>query len=384
MKILHTISSMGVNSGGTSTCTFDLANGLNDANCATEILTIDVKCSSDKIISNDEFLRVVSNDRISKYGYSRNFKHAISLEDYSLCHINGLWEYVNYISASVSRKMGKPYIVTPHGMLYPQALNQNKLLKKAFLFLQFNDVLRNASCIHVTCLEEMNYYRALGFTNPVAVIPNPIIINNFVGSYEVEKGNRRFGFLGRLHPRKKVLELIYAWSKLGDKVKDAELIIVGSGDAVYEDFLKREVQRLNLNNVIFEGFLSGKEKFDMLSSLTALVVPSDFENFGMIVVEALIMKTPVIASKGTPWEELEKKQCGWWVENDIDSIATTINKVLLQDNSELKIMGENGFKLVQEKYIIEKVTEKMIRLYNWILNGGETPEFVYLKNDYGK
>jgi glycosyltransferase involved in cell wall biosynthesis len=378
MKILHTISSLGAKSGGTSTCTYDLVKGLNAANCETNVLTLDISDPTDKIIGDDDFVHVLPNDAYTKYTYSRNFKQFLKIEDtYNLFHINGMWEYVNFITASIARKKRKPYVVTTHGMLYPQALIQNRLLKKFFMGFQFHRVLQNAACIHATCLDEMNHYRALGFTNPVAVIPNPIPIPEYVNEIKRSSNKKRIGFLGRLHPRKKIVELIYAWSNLGDKVNEAELYIIGKGDSGYEDFLMQEVNRLRLKNVVFVGFLNGRDKFEMLATFTALVVPSDFENFGMIVTEALMLKVPVIASKGTPWQELESNHCGWWVENDINTLALIIENVLLMNDSELELMGENGQKLVLEKYSVDRVSKKMIQLYEWLLNGGERPNFLY-------
>jgi glycosyltransferase involved in cell wall biosynthesis len=108
-----------------------------------------------------------------------------------------------------------------------------------------------------------------------------------------------------------------------------------------------------------------------------LVVPSDFENFGMIIPEALIQGIPVIASKGAPWEELNTHHCGWWVDNDVDTLAATIDKAIhLPENDRIE-MGKRGQKLVKNNYSVEVVSKKMIQLYNWILTGGEKPEFVY-------
>ena len=41
----------------------------------------------------------------------------------------------------------------------------------------------------------------------------------------------------------------------------------------------------------------------------------------MIIAEALVRGIPVIASKGTPWQDLETHNCGWWVDNDLDTIV---------------------------------------------------------------
>ena len=69
----------------------------------------------------------------------------------------------------------------------------------------------------------------------------------------------RLGYWGRLSPRKNVEGLIYAFAELGEEVQNAELLIIGGGEA-YEHFLKDEVERLDLKNVRFVGFLSGEEK----------------------------------------------------------------------------------------------------------------------------
>lgn len=113
--------------------------------------------------------------------------------------------------------------------------------------------------------------------------------------------------------------------------------------------------------------------------LSYLIVPSDFENFGNIITEAMVHGIPVIASKGTPWQELNMHHCGWWVDNDVDTLAATIREALALSEEERIAMGKRGQQLVKENYSVEMVALKMKELYEWILYGGEKPEFVYLK-----
>ena len=278
----------------------------------------------------------------------------------------------------MARKKGRPYIITPHGMLYPQAMARSTWKKKLLLIAGGVDKdLRLADCIHCTCKEEMEHYRELGYRNPVAVIPNPVPIPSFVNELTNDRAMKRIGFLGRLHPRKNVEALIEAWITLGNKVNDAQLVIMGKGAPQYEQLLKARVQQHGLNNVEFVGFVSGREKFERLASLTALCVPSDFENFGMIVTEALSVETPVIASLGTPWEELNTERCGYWVNNDVSTLAEAIERVLSLTTEEIAKMGENGKRLVLGKYQDTQVAQMMQQLYVWILNGGEKPGFMY-------
>ena len=101
------------------------------------------------------------------------------------------------------------------------------------------------------------------------------------------------------------------------------------------------------------------------------------ENFGMIVPEALICGTPVYASFGTPWSELNECNAGWWRNNEPETIAGVIKEVLSSSDDDLLEKGHNGRKLMEEKYEQHKVAAMMARLYEWIVDGGDKPDFVF-------
>lgn len=383
MKILQTISGLNAHSGGTATCTYDLIKGLNDiVLCDTTLLTLDVNILSDRLLGNNEdWIKALPYDAKTAFGFSMNIKHFLENEtEFDLYHTNGLWMYCNHITALIARKKKKPYMMTLHGMLYPQALARSAWKKKIFKTLYFDKDIKDAACIHVTCYEEYIHYRNLEYKNPVAIIPNSIKVTSYEKTIcnEEERDVFRFGYLGRIHERKRIERLIYAIKNIESLSSKIELIIIGSGDDKYETYLRNEVERLHLQNVIFTGFLSGEDKTKAIQSLTCLVVPSDFENFGMIIPEALVQRVPVIASKGTPWEILNKKKCGWWVDNDVDALTKTIEYVLQLPEEEVNKMGERGEKVVEENFLVDVVASKMETLYDWILNGGEKPDFVYL------
>lgn len=376
MKILQTIAGFGTHSGGTSTCTYDLLSAIHRIGCDVDLMTLQ---STDLMGKSEAWIKALTDDAITPYGYSRNMNHFLKQGDYDLYHTNGMWMHCNHITCVIARKKHKPYIITPHGMLYPQAMARSPWKKQLLLNIGGVDKdLRLASCIHCTCMEEMKHYRDLGYKNPVAVIPNPVPIPSFVGELKNDRSVRRIGFLGRLHPRKNVEALINTWISLGAVVNNAQLVIMGKGDLQYERMLKERVLQSGIKNVEFAGFVIGREKFEHLASLTALCVPSDFENFGMIVTEALSVGTPVIASLGTPWQELNTAHCGYWVNNDVKTLAETIAKVLSLSSEEISAMGENGKRLVREKYQDIQVAKMMKQLYEWVCYGGNKPDFVYV------
>ena len=379
MKILQTIAGLGAKSGGTSTCTYDLLTAMHREGYEVDLMTLAVRDSSDRLMGRgEEWIKALPNDGISPYGYSCNMNRFLRQTDYDLYHTNGMWMHCNHETCVMARKKEKPYIITPHGMLYPQALARCAWKKKLLLAIGGVDKdLKLATCIHVTCIEEMEYYRALGYKNPVAVIPNPVPMPDFIKEIVRENSIKRIGLFGRLKQKKNVEALIDAWIMLSNKVKYSQLVIMGKGDVDYERMLRNKVRRQGLKNVEFAGFVNGREKFERLASLTALCVPSDFENFGMIVTEALSVGTPVIASLGTPWQDLNNYHCGYWINNDIETLAKTIQEVLILSELDIAEMGRNGKRLVEEKYSDTQVAMMVCRLYEWILNGGEKPEFVY-------
>lgn len=377
MKVVHS-GHLNVKSGGPALSTWLTIKGLRRYGVDVSIIMPPVG-KGDKLIDNDAMPIYCQKSKYGNLAYVPGFSKTLDTAGVAdIYHGQGVWMLHSTLMARYARSHRKPYMITLRGMLYPEALAHNPFIKKISLALYQRKTLRDAACIQCTCREEMEHYRNLGFTNPVAIIPNPIEIDGIVDREIPLKKKFRIGYLGRVHPRKRVERLIYAMSDLkNDLPEDAELLIIGGGDEVYEKFLRSEGTRLGLNNVRFAGFLSGKEKEDAIESLSLLVVPSDFENFGNIVTEALVHGVPVIASHGMPWQELPEKGCGWWIANDQASIDRTIKEAYLLGSDKLRTMGLLGRQHMIENYSVDALGRKMKSLYEWILKVGSKPDFVY-------
>lgn len=378
MKVLYTISSLAFSSGGPSQSTTLTLKGLWNKSVNAEIIAFDHREDDINVLENEKthFLPFV-NGRF-KYSTAYKLKLISLMKNMNIFHIQGVWQYPSYIAAKQARKLNKPYIITPRGMLYPQAVTSgSKILKQFFLKVHLMNDLQKAACIHATCIEEMQHLRDLGVKSPIAVIPNPVDHTPYINTEIPLKPSFKIGYLGRLHSRKKVEVLIEAWAKLKDYNENDELIIIGDGDPLYLDSLKKLVAEKKLNNIKFTGFLKGDERDKVIQSLTFLAVPSDFENFGMIIAEALMMGVPVIASKGTPWEQLETYNCGYWIDNDIESFYKQFIQARKLSPREIQIMGINGKKLIEEHYTTDAVSNKILSMYTWILKHNSKPEFIF-------
>lgn len=376
MRVLHS-GTLDVNAGGPAMSTYLTLYGLNRQGVDAEIIMYPLSPMG-RLRGEEILVHYSSAPMEKKFAFSTQLKKDMfALGAYDIYHAQGVWQYPTYAIVDVARKLGKPYLITPRGMLYPQDIAKASTgFKKLSLRWRLLRDLNKAACIQVTCVDEMNHCRNLGVTSPIAVIPNPVEIKDY--PFRKEDKVFRLGYLGRISPRKNVQGLIYAFAELKKESKDAELLIIGGGDKDYESFLEAEVKRLDLKNVRFAGFLSGEEKDRAIASCSVLAMPSEFENLGNVILEGLVRRIPCIATHGSPWSELNSHHCGWWVEYNQEAITSAVQKAINTSPEELQAMGERGYQLMVNDYSVTSIAKNMKALYNWILDKDEKPTFVYL------
>jgi glycosyltransferase involved in cell wall biosynthesis len=377
MKVLH-FGTLEAIQGGPAMSTYLTLHGLRERGVDAQLAMYQVP-KEHKLRGYDIPIEWCKVPWEHKFGYSPVLKRELrEVVDVDIYHAQGVWQYPTYAICDVARLANKPYIITPRGMLYPQDIaKSNSFFKKLSLKWRLLHDLNHAACVQVTCIDEMNYCRDLGVTSPMAIIPNPVEIKDY--PKVVKDGKFRLGYLGRLSPRKNVESLIRAFADLQKQIQNAELLIIGGGDQQYESSLKRMVEELKLDNIKFAGFLSGTEKDQALASCSVLAMPSEFENLGNVVLEGLVRGIPCIATKGSPWEELNSHHCGWWINYSQEDITNAVLSAYHTDKKTLSEMGKNGRLLMENHYSVDAVAKKFVKLYQWILGEGQLPKFVYQK-----
>jgi glycosyltransferase involved in cell wall biosynthesis len=108
-------------------------------------------------------------------------------------------------------------------------------------------------------------------------------------------------------------------------------------------------------------------------------LPTNSENFGLTVLESLACSTPVIVTKAAPWSDLESYNAGWWIENGLEPLVEKLSDALSKNEIELKLMGKNGRKLVEDKFVWDKVSNDFFDVYSWLDNNISLPDSVLLK-----
>jgi len=374
MKILHTISTIDKPSGGPSTYLQMLANEI----LKYSDVSIVTKYRKNSLTFNPK-IKLVVLKRFLINGYS-----AINKIDTDIYHGNGLWQFPVHLMVLSAKAKRKPYVISPHGMLESWALKKGKLKKSIALWAFQRKDIENAAAIHATSIMEAESIRSLGFRNPIAIIPNGIDPSEFQLPDTVSPPRKKtLLFLSRIHPKKGIEILISAWQNI-DKIlrREWQVEIAGDGGDRYLFALKKLIIQQGLTSEIrIIGPQYGISRIETYHRADLFVLPSYSENFGMVVAEALASGVPVITTKGTPWEELNSRNAGWWIDIGLEPLVKTLQEAMSLSQSERHVMGQNGRKLIEENYSIEMVANKMIQLYEWILNGGQKPEFVNIWNN---
>jgi glycosyltransferase involved in cell wall biosynthesis len=309
--------------------------------------------------------------------FSAALKEAVAMAD--LVHDHGLWLLPNLQAGWAAAAAGKPFVVSPRGMLSPPALAFSPVRKRAFWQLLQSPVIRRAACIHATSSQEYDELRAFGLRQPIAVVPNGIDLPEPAADSPGVAANERIVLsLGRMHPKKGLEMLLRAWAKLEPVWPRWRLSLVGPGEEHYVRELRALSRGLGLCRVSFGEPVYGRAKWDAYRAADLFVLPSRNENFGLTVAEALAAGTPVIATTATPWSGVESEGCGWWVEAEPRALAATLATAMGMPRPVLRATGGKGRAWMARDFSWDRVARDMAELYSWLIGRTEPPPTVRL------
>lgn len=384
LRVVHSIACLDGSAGGPVRSVMGLCSGLALAGCETHLVYLDSGDNKDAILQETPGVelhpvRAAGRGRLSQCSSGRLFcevKKILGCRKVDAVQDHGIWLPSNVATSLAADRVGVPRIVSPHGTLAKWALEFKPLRKRMAWSAYQHRLLQGARVIRATSFAEYRDVRAAGLTRPVAVIANGVSIE-FARCSDSKYGapKRTAAFLGRLHPVKGLINLIRAWGAV--RPSGWRLILAGPAEVGHDREITALIQEMGLGNEVeLIGEVSESSKWKLLAEVELLVLPSFTENFGMVVAEALASGVPVITTKGTPWEEVTKHECGWWVEANEIEIGQALREATSSGFERLRQMGQRGVSLIQERYLWRSVSAQMMELYLWIKNGGKAPSFL--------
>ena len=316
------------------------------------------------------------------YGLGHSPKMMSGLRDAcvhaDIIHNNSLWMFPNIYPGWAVQGTRCKLVTAPRGTLAEWSLRRSYWKKKVIGLLFQNAVLRRTDMFHATSEKEYEEIRTAGYRQPVAIVPVGMDVPE-VESHVKEDARRvrKVVFFGRLHKVKGVDRLVRAWGTVAHE--GWELVIAGPDCGMLEE-LKRIGAEEHVPCVSFVGEINGHAKYEFLAGGDIYVLPSDTENFGVTVAEALASGTPVIASQGTPWKGLERERCGRWVPIGVEPLAAALKALMAMSDEERAAMGTRGREWIRRDFSWKGIGAKMKAAYEWLLISGKVnrPDMVQI------
>ena len=191
------------------------------------------------------------------FGYAPGFSSALEKVNPDFCHLHSLWMYPGVAMERWCRKNGRPYMVTPNGMLEPWALRNSGWKKRLAGLFYENAMLRGAACLQANTLKEADDFRAYGLKNRIEIVPNGVDLPD-IGKAEsgnaekLKEGKKRLLFLVRIHPKKGLIGALRAWADIQNskfKIQNSkqwQFVIAGWDQGGHEAELKSLCRDLGL------------------------------------------------------------------------------------------------------------------------------------------
>jgi poly(glycerol-phosphate) alpha-glucosyltransferase len=329
------------------------------------------------------------------FGFSPGLQRAFADSNADMAHLHALWMFTSVVVNRWSRKKHRPYVVTLNGMLEPWATQNSRWKKKLALLFYEQSCLDGAACIQANSEAELQSARLFGLRNPVAVIPNGIDLPELASERRTHsegtvaalkaEGRKVLLYLGRIHPKKGLFNLLRAWAGVqafsdkaqGSNGKEWVLAVAGWGEARHEEELRLQIaNHQSRGSVVLLGPQFNRDKQLCFRNCDAFILPSLSEGLPMAVLEAWSYAKPVLITPECNLPEGFARGAALGIEPSTLGIERGLNLLFESTEGDRQTMGHHGLKLVSERFTWSKVAAEVHMVYGWVLGGGSRPSCV--------
>jgi glycosyltransferase involved in cell wall biosynthesis len=291
-------------------------------------------------------------------------------------HFHGVYTPRNVRLAHWLRREGIPYAISPHGGLMEEVLARGWLRKVTYLALLGRSFCRGASLIHCISPAEADAVRPFSGDAPAIVAPHGLEGTDLhsldrgvlLRQYPKLSGKRIFGFLGRLDPAHKGLDLVVeACSRIRPSLSNVVIILAGPDWKNRTLALRRRVAELGLQDtVLFIGPRMGQDKFNFLASCDVLIHPSRWEaGVPFSVLDALELGKPCLVSSGSFFGDFfQQHAAGMQVLPTKEGVARGLRYMAEASTDQLETMGADGRQAVLREFSWERTAQKLLHAYD--------------------
>jgi glycosyltransferase involved in cell wall biosynthesis len=332
------------------------------------------------------------------WGFTPALRSTLTRQTPDVIHHHGLWtlssltvsRLVRGLHSSAANSRRTALIVSTHGMADRWALAQSKTKKTLAWHAYQRSHLQHAACILVASESEGRALRDKGLLGPIVVIPNgvdtPVTVSGDAPwRAKITPERNVLLFLGRLHHKKGVLELLRAWANTiaSNEVLRTQwsLVVTGWDDGGLEAEVRSLARQLALGPANFwcSGPLYGKDRDLALHHSSALILPSYSEGMPMAVLEGMAFGLPVLISKACNLPQVYEHDAGLCADPTPQSLVAALNALSYLTLSQRRAMGARGRELANTVFSWRAVAQSTLQVYGWVLEPGSLkPQLTWL------
>lgn len=333
---------------------------------------------------DDNYLVRYYNDLIISR-FSLDFIHNLwgDVKKCDVIHLHDIFSTYALWTLMLSLISRKPILISPRGSLSVWALkNRNSLLKRAWLKSLIRPMVVNSGRVrwHATSEAEEGEILNCFPDARVEIVANGIDISDIDDVPMLSRDEYRRAFfpdcsvnseeaiviaaMGRIHP-KKAFDVAISALDIILKLSPCAVLLIAGGDDGARDSLEFQIKKLNLKDrVKFVGNLTNDAKYQFLKGANLFLFTSHNENFGMTCLEALACGLPVVASRATPWSDLDKTGAGLWVDNTPCAFAAASLQLLAQDANVISSQAKS----LAARFDLASLALRFKNVYSQIIN----------------
>jgi glycosyltransferase involved in cell wall biosynthesis len=307
-------------------------------------------------------------------------RHAVAAAD--ICHVHGLWEAHSLAVRRLARQMGKPVVSSVHGMLERWEMENKRLKKSVYSWMLERPSLARSLCLRALSEREVGDYRRFGIRRPVALIPNGINAlervdtGAFLETFPELAGKSIVLFLGRVHHKKGVLNLLQAWKSVTLRHADAHLVIAGPEYVGTLTRARQIITEMKLERTVtLMGVISGQTKLAVLSAAKYFCLPSYSEGLSVAVLEALSIGLPAIVTPECNVPTVASTGAGVSTSNEPAALADSLISCLSAGSRQWLDMSLAARSLARSQFDWNVTGKTMHSVYEWLL-GGNRPSCI--------
>lgn len=265
--------------------------------------------------------------------------------------------YGGLVAKVIKDKYNVPYVITEHSStILNNDLND---YNKNVLGVAYN----NADKL-ISVGEKLKYSMKNYTNNDIVVVPNIVNTDGFKVCNEKKREKFRFVTVAYLKKNKRIDLVIEAFKKLKEKYSEIELYI--GGDGPEKNNIQEIINKYNLNNNIhLLGEVSRNDLPEIMGDSDCFVLPSMYETFGVVYIEALACGIPIIATKCGGPEDFFNENLGYMIDVDnLNELYCAMERII---NNYSEFNSDKISEYIKDRFSGNVIVKELEKIYDLIV-----------------